>query len=53
MISDRQVRKVIELMQSEPTKAITAAKAGMCERTARKWCRLGKLPSEVTIARTW
>ena len=31
MISDRQARKVIELMQSEPTKAIAAAKAGMSE----------------------
>ena len=53
MISDRQVRKVIELMQSEPTQAIAAAKAGMSERSARKWARLGKLPSEVKIAHTW
>jgi hypothetical protein len=53
MISDRQVRKVIELMQSEPTKAIAAVKAGMRERTARKWARLGKLPSEVKIAHSW
>jgi hypothetical protein len=53
MISDRQIRKVIELMQSEPTKAIAAAKAGMSERTARKWAKLGKLPSEVKIAHSW
>jgi hypothetical protein len=53
MISDRQARKVIELMQTEPTKAIAAAKAGMSEGTARKWTRLGKLPSEVKIAHTW
>jgi len=53
MISDRQARKVIELMQSEPTKAIAAAKAGMTEKTARKWARLGKLPSEVKTPRTW
>jgi Mu transposase, C-terminal domain len=53
MISDRQARKVIELMQTEPTKAIAAAKAGMSERTARKWARLGKLPSEVKIPHTW
>src|SRR4030042_6583763 len=53
MVSHRQVRKVIELMQTEPTKAIAAAKAGMSERTARKWVREGKLPSEVKIPHTW
>lgn len=53
MISDRQARKVIELMQSEPTKAIAAAKAGMDAKTARKWVRLGKLPSEVKAPHTW
>lgn len=53
MISDRQARKVIELMQTEPTKAIAAAKAGMSERTARKWARLGQLPSEVKVPHTW
>jgi hypothetical protein len=53
MVSDRQVRKVMELMQSERTKAIAAAKAGMSERTARKWAHLGNLPSAVRIAHTW
>jgi hypothetical protein len=53
MISDRQARKVMELMQTEPTKAIAAAKAGMDAKTARKWARLGKLPSEVTTPHTW
>jgi hypothetical protein len=53
MISDRQARKVIELMQSEPTRAIAAAKAGMDEKTARKWARLGRLPSEIKASHTW
>jgi len=53
MISDRQVRKMIELMQTEPTKAIAAAKAGMSEPTARKWARLGVLPSEAQKPHTW
>jgi hypothetical protein len=53
MISDRQARKVIELMQSERTKAIAAAKVGMNEKTARKWVRLGKLPSEAKTPHTW
>ena len=34
-------------MQTEKTKAIAAAKAGMDEKTARKYERLGKLPSEL------
>jgi hypothetical protein len=53
MTSDRQAKKVIELMQSERTKAIAAAKAGMNEKTARKWASLGKLPSEVKAPHTW
>ncbi len=53
MISDRQARKVITLMQTERTQAIAAAKAGMDEKTARKWALLGKLPSEVKISHTW
>ena len=53
MVSDRQVRKMIELMQTEPTKAIAAAKAGMSEPTARKWTRSSKLPSEAKINHTW
>ena len=53
MISDRQAKKVIELMQSERTQAIAAAKAGMNEKTARKWASLGKLPSEVKAPHTW
>lgn len=53
MVSDRQVRKMIELMQTEPTKAIAAAKAGMSEPTARKWTRSSKLPSEAKIIHTW
>jgi hypothetical protein len=47
------VRKVIHLIQSKPTKAIAAAKAGMSEPTARKWARLGKLPSEIKVPHTW
>jgi hypothetical protein len=53
MVSDRQVRRVMELMNSEPTKAIAAAKAGMDEKTARKWVSLGKLPSEVNVVHNW
>lgn len=37
-------------MHSEPTLALAAAKAGMDEKTARKYRRAGKLPSEVQKA---
>lgn len=40
-------------MQTEGTKAIAASKAGMDEKTARKYIRLGKLPSELKRRRTW
>ena len=41
------------LIQKEPTLAIAASKAGMDEKTARKYRRLGKLPSEVKKPHTW
>ena len=53
MVSDRQVRRVFALMQTEKTKALAADKAGMDEKTARKYVSLGKLPSEVAPLRTW
>ena len=47
MVQDAQVlllRRLV-LKKGEPI-ATAAAKAGMCETTARKYVRLGKLPSE-------
>ena len=40
-------------MQTEETKAIAASKAGMDEKTARKYVGLGKLPRELKESRTW
>ncbi|MDP8215769.1 MAG: IS21 family transposase [Candidatus Kaelpia imicola] len=40
-------------MKSERTKAIAAAKAGMDEKTARKYVRIGKLPSEIGKNHNW
>lgn len=40
-------------MKSEKTKAIAAAKAGMDEKTARKYVKLGKLPSEIGKSHNW
>jgi len=53
MVTDQQVRRLWKLMASEMTMASAAAKAGMDEKTARKYRDLGKLPSEVRVERTW
>jgi hypothetical protein len=43
----------MKLIQSEKTLTGAAAKAGMDEKTARKYRRLGRLPSEVKPEHTW
>ncbi len=53
MVTDQQVRRLFMLIHQEPTLATAAAKAGMDEKTARKYRRLGKLPSEVKVEHTW
>lgn len=53
MVTDQQVRRLFKFMQQEQTLATAAAKAGMDEKTARKYRRLGKLPSEVKQPHTW
>lgn len=53
MVTNNQVRMLMKLIQTEKTYAIAAAKAGMDEKTARKYRRIGKLPSEIKKERTW
>ena len=53
MVTDRQVRRMLKLSQSEQTLGRAAAKAGMDEKTARKYRQLGRLPSELKKSRTW
>ena len=36
MVTDQQVRRLMELIPREPTLSLSAAKAGMDEKTARK-----------------
>lgn len=43
----------MKLIQEEETLAIAAAKAGMDEKTARKYRESGKLPSQMKLGRTW
>ena len=53
MVTDEQVRRLFRVLQVEKTQEIAAAKSGMDPKTARKYRRLGKLPSELTVPRTW
>ena len=43
----------MKLLNREQTLTLAAAKAGMDEKTARKYRELGKLPSEVRGERSW
>ena len=53
MVTDKQVRVLMKLLQEERSMKVAAAKAGMDEKTARKYRRLGSLPSEVKRAHVW
>jgi len=53
MTTDMQYRKLMKLIQTEKTLATAAAKAGMDEKTARKYITVGKPPSEVKVDHTW
>ena len=53
MVTDQQVRRLFKLVQTEKNFGIAAMKAAMDEKTARKYRRLGKLPSELQIAHIW
>jgi len=53
MVTDEQVRKLMKIIQTEGTQTVAAAKAGMSDKTARKYLRLGKLPSQTQKPRDW
>ncbi len=53
MVTNQQVRRLFKLMQTEATGYIAAAKAGMDEKTARKYLKAGRLPSELMTEHTW
>lgn len=53
MVTGQQVRRLFKLIQSEKSFRIAAMKAGMDEKTARKYREHGKLPSELKTEHTW
>lgn len=53
MVTDQQIRRLFKLIQTQKNFGIAAMKAGMDEKTARKYRRVGKLPSEMREEHTW
>ncbi len=53
MVTDHQVRRLMSLLNTETTLAIAAARAGMDEKTARKYRRSGKLPNSCRPDHAW
>jgi len=53
LIEDQQVRLLTKEIRRKRPLATAAAKAGMSERTARKWRDSGQLPSESRAAHDW
>ncbi len=52
MLTDKQVRKLRQMIADGHQKQAAAAAAGMSERSARSWQR-GALPSETKAPRPW
>ena len=52
-VSDAQVRKLMEEMSKTGRIGDAAMKAGMDRKTARKYMKEGKLPSELKKPRDW
>ena len=53
MVTDQKVRRLFKLIQSEKNFGIAAMKAGMDEKTARKYNEKSKLPSELRQDHIW
>ena len=53
MVTDLQVRRLRRLDQFGTPAGLAAARAGMDDKTARKYRRLSKLPSEVRMEHHW
>lgn len=53
MVKDSQVRRLRKMEQQGKKLYESAARSGMDEKTARKYLKLGKLPSEVRADHRW
>ena len=53
MVTDKQVRRLFLEMNKQKSKSLAAVRSGMDEKTARKYVREGKLPSQLKKPRTY
>ncbi len=53
MVTDQPVRRLKIIIKTQKTMVIAAAKAGMDEKTARKYLKNGHLPSQSKSEHTW
>ena len=53
MIKDNQMRRLIKIMNKTNNVSLSASKTDMDEKTARKYLKLNKLPSELRKTHTW
>ncbi len=53
MVTDEQVRRLKSFMNKYDNQGIAAAKAGMAEKTGRKYLKAGLLPSQMKKERYW
>jgi len=53
MVTDKQIRRLMQMVETGKTIKIASLKTGMDEKTARKYLKAGKLPSKVKLEHTW
>jgi hypothetical protein len=53
MVTDKQVMRLMMMINKEKTQAIAVSKARMDEKTARKYLELGRLPSQLQKDHTY
>jgi hypothetical protein len=53
MVKDQQIRRLFKLSKIEETQELAASKAGMDVKTARKYLKSRRLPSELKSSRHW
>ena len=47
MVTDKQVRRMMKMVETGKTQEMASLQTGMDRKTARKYLQLGRLPSEV------
>lgn len=53
MVTDAQVRRLMKHLQQHQSLGLAAAKAGMDEKTARRYRQTGQLPSQLAVKHDW